>query len=52
MSKDKEKKTTNEKPVSLSPLSLKEALEALLKIKPKSEEKKKENEQEQKKSGE
>jgi hypothetical protein len=34
--KDKrENKTTNEKPVSLSPLGFKEALAALLKVKPK-----------------
>jgi len=31
---DKEKKTTSEKPVSLSPLGFKEALDALLKVKP------------------
>ena len=36
MSKDeKEKKTTSEKPVSLAPLNLQEALEGLLKVKPK-----------------
>jgi len=29
-----EKKTTNEKPVSLAPLDFKEALEGLLKVKP------------------
>lgn len=32
---DDESKTTSEKPVSLSPLSLKKAMEGLLKIKPK-----------------
>jgi len=36
-----EKKTTNEKPVTLSPLNFKEALEGLLKIKPKDKPKKK-----------
>lgn len=34
MPKSDEKKTTNEKPVSLAPLDLKEALGALLKVKP------------------
>jgi hypothetical protein len=34
---DKEKKTTSEKPVSLSPLNFKEALVGLLKVKPKKE---------------
>jgi len=34
-SPSKEEKVTNEKPVSLSPLGFKEALAALLKIKPK-----------------
>jgi len=33
-----EKKTTNEKPVSLFPLDFKEALAALLKVKPKPKE--------------
>lgn len=33
--RDEESKTTSEKPVSLSPLNLKEALEGLLKVKPK-----------------
>jgi hypothetical protein len=36
-----EKKTTSEKPVSLNPLNLREALDALLKVKPKPKEKKK-----------
>jgi len=40
---DEETKTTSEKPVSLSPLSLKEALKGLLKVEPK-ENKKKEDE--------
>lgn len=35
-----DKKVTSEKPVSLSPLEFKEALEALLKVKPKTEKKK------------
>jgi len=52
MSKDKEKKTTSEKPVSLSPLGFKEALVGLLKVKPKKEEEpdkeKQENESDQK----
>lgn len=40
MSKSKEeKKTTSEKPVSLNPLNLKEALEGLLQVKPKPKEK-------------
>ena len=40
MSKSKdEKKTTNENPVSLNPLNLKEALEGLLQVKPKPKEK-------------
>lgn len=37
MTKKEEKKTTSEKPVSLSPLNFKEALEALLKVKPKND---------------
>ena len=36
---DKETKTTSEKPVSLSPLKFKEALDALLKVKPEEEKK-------------
>ena len=40
MEKD-EKKTTSEKPVSLAPLNLSEALEGLLKIKLKDKQKKK-----------
>jgi hypothetical protein len=35
MSEKEEKKTTSEKPVSLNPLNLREALEGLLKVKPK-----------------
>lgn len=34
MKKQDEKKTTNEKPISLSPLKFKEALAAFMKIKP------------------
>jgi len=33
--KEKNSKTTSEKPISLSPLNLKEALEGLLKVEPK-----------------
>ena len=40
-SKDKEEKITSEKPVSLSPLGFEEALEGLLKVKPKNEEERK-----------
>lgn len=40
---DKEKKTTSEKPVSLSPLNFKDALEALLKVRLEEEKKKIEN---------
>jgi hypothetical protein len=44
----KENQTTNEKPVSLYPLSLEEALEALLKIKlPKEKKKSKKNKDKQ-----
>jgi hypothetical protein len=39
--KNDQKKTTSEKPVSLAPLNLQEALEGLLKIKPKDKPKKK-----------
>jgi len=39
--KNDQKKTTSEKPVSLAPLNLKEALEGLLKVKPKDKPKKK-----------
>jgi hypothetical protein len=45
-----EKKTTSEKPVSLNPLNLREALEGLLKIKPKPKEKKKTTRKKTKKS--
>ena len=41
MPEKEEKKTTSEKPVSLSPLNLKETLDALLKVKPKEKPKKK-----------
>ncbi len=41
MSEKEEKKTTNEKPVTLAPLNLKEALEGLLKVKPKDKPKRK-----------
>ena len=34
MSNQEEKKITNEKPVSLSPLKIKEALAAFMKVKP------------------
>ena len=37
------KKTTNEKPVSLFPLDFKEAVAALLKVKPEEEKKKEKN---------
>jgi hypothetical protein len=39
MDKEEEKRTTSEKPVSLSPLNLKEALTGLLEVKPEEEEK-------------
>jgi hypothetical protein len=39
--KNDQNKTTSEKPVSLNPLNLKEALEGLLKVKPKDKPKKK-----------
>jgi hypothetical protein len=51
--KEQKEKVTNEKPVSLYPLSLKEALEALLQIKPKAKgekQKKSRKKQESKKS--
>lgn len=38
---NKDKKTTNEKPISLLPLNFKDALAALLKTKPEPQEKKK-----------
>lgn len=38
---EEEEKVTNEKPVSLAPLNLREALEGLLKVKPKEKPKKK-----------
>jgi hypothetical protein len=44
------KKTTNEKPVTLAPLNLKEALEGLLKVKPKPKVKKKRIKEKTKKS--
>lgn len=42
--KQEEKKTTNEKPVSLGELNFKEALSALLKIRPPKEDKKEQKE--------
>ena len=45
---ENEKKTTSEKPVSLAPLDFKEALAALLKVKPKSKEEKAKEKKEQK----
>jgi len=45
-----EKKTTNEKPVSLTPLDFKEALAALLKVKPKPKEEEDKPKKKQKKS--
>jgi hypothetical protein len=44
-----EKKITSEKPVSLAPLDLQEALGALLKVKPQPKEKPKKNPKSQKK---
>jgi hypothetical protein len=46
----KQKKTTSEKPVSLAPLNLKDALEGLLKVKPQPKEKKKRARKQTKKS--
>jgi len=46
--KKESNKTTNEKPVSLSPLGFKEALAALLKVKPKPKEEKAEEKKEEK----
>jgi len=43
-----EKKTTSEKPVSLSPLDFKEAVAALLKVKPKPKEEKTEEKKDEK----
>lgn len=51
MNEKEEKKTTSEKPVSLAPLNLKEALEGLLKVKPKEKPKKKPRKKQTKKSG-
>jgi len=45
--KEKESKTTNEKPVSLYPLDFKEAVAALLKVKPKPKEEKAEEKKEE-----
>ena len=45
----KDEKVTSEKPVSLSPLGFKEALVALLKVKPKPKEEKQREEQKQEK---
>ncbi len=50
MSAKDEEKTTNEKPVSLAPLNLKEALEGLLEVKPKEKPKKKPRKKQTKKS--
>jgi hypothetical protein len=41
MDTKEEKKITNEKPVSLFPLDFKEAVAAIMKVKPESQEKKK-----------
>jgi len=41
MSTKNEKKTTNEKPVTLSPLNFKEALAGLMKVKPEAKPQKK-----------
>lgn len=48
---NKDEKITNEKPISLSPLDFKEALAALLKVKPKPKEEKVEEKKEEKPSG-
>jgi len=48
--KKEQKKTTSEKPVSLAPLDFKEALAALLKVKPKQKEEKVEEKKEEKPS--
>lgn len=49
--KKNQQKTTNEKPVSLLPLGFKEALAALLKVKPKTKEEKAEEKKEENHSG-
>jgi hypothetical protein len=49
MKTKEEKKVTSEKPVSLAPLDLQEALRALLKVKPQPKEKPKKKPKEQKK---
>ena len=46
----KQPKITSEKPVSLSPLNFREALAALLKVKPKAKEEKAEEKKEEKPS--
>jgi hypothetical protein len=51
MSEKEEKKTTSEKPVSLAPLNLQEALDGLLKVKPKPKPKKKPRKKPTKKAG-
>jgi hypothetical protein len=51
MDKKKDSRTTNEKPVSLYPLDFKEAVAALLKVKPKPKEGKLKEEQKPKKPG-
>jgi len=48
--KSDDTKTTNEKPVSLAPLNLKEALGGLLKVKPKVKPKKKPKTKKQKRN--
>jgi hypothetical protein len=47
---DKDKKVTNEKPVSLFPLDFKEAVSAVLKVKPESKEKLKKKQNKKKSS--
>lgn len=49
--KNKEQKIINEKPVSLYPLDFKEAVAALLKVKPKPKEEKTEEKKAEKPSG-
>jgi endo-1,4-beta-D-glucanase Y len=49
-SPSKDEKVTNENPVSLSPVGFKEALAALLKVKPKTKEQKAEEKKEEKTS--
>lgn len=49
---EKDTKTTNEKPVSLNPLTFKEALSGLLKVKPEEEKEEEKPEKKEKKSSE